>query len=160
MIVSAPDDGSARLGIQIEPGPGVGSAAFELLVRDEAGEIAARTVVERLRYSELALPCKAGRTQVFTLSADGGGQPCPNGDPRMLNFRVFWCGWAGNSHQQDPDLTPRISSSVHHPRFQMGARLGCARSRRVRSTLPCRQAGFRDIGVSAIFTGHRRLPGS
>jgi hypothetical protein len=98
LIVSAPDDGVAHIGIQIEPGPGVGSAAFELQVHDEAGELVARTVVERLRYIEFAVPCQAGRPRVYALSAAGGGRPCPNGDPRTLNFRVYWCGLTGTSH--------------------------------------------------------------
>jgi hypothetical protein len=106
LIVSAPDEKAALLGIQIEPGPGVGSAAFELLVRDESGEIVARTLVERLRYTEIPLPCKPGCTRVFSLSAVGGGRPCPNGDPRILNFRVYWCGWAGTSKLQIPELPP------------------------------------------------------
>src|SRR5262249_12638597 len=80
LSVTAPHDGIATIGIQIEPGPGVGSAAFELLVRDEAGETVARTLVERLRYIELALPCRAEHTMVFTLSAAGGGRRCSNGD--------------------------------------------------------------------------------
>ena len=105
LIVTVPDQGATHLGIQIEPGPGVGSAAFELLVRDEAGHIAARTLVERLRYIELPLLCKPGSTQVFTLSVVGGGLPCPNGDPRTLNFRVYWCGWTGTRPRRDRALT-------------------------------------------------------
>ena len=104
LIVSAPDQKAAILGIQLEPGPGVGSAAFELLVRNESDEIVARTLVERLRYTEILLPCKPGCTQVFSLSAVGGGRPCSNGDPRTLNFRVYWCGWAGTSQHQSPAL--------------------------------------------------------
>ena len=99
LIVAAPHGGIVHLAIQIEPGPGVGSAAFELQVRDEAGEMLSRTVVERLRYLELDLTCKAGRTNVFTLSAAGGGRPCPNGDPRILNFRVYWCGLTATSQR-------------------------------------------------------------
>ena len=108
LIVSAPDVGTANIGIQIEPGPGVGSAAFELQVHDEAGELLARIVVERLRYLELALPCQAGRTNVFTLSATGGGRPCPNGDPRILNYRVYWCGLTGTSQAPIAPAPPPV----------------------------------------------------
>ncbi len=120
LIVSAPDEKAAHLGIQIEPGPGVGSAAFELLVRDESGEIVVRTLVERLRYTEIPLPCKPGCTQVFSLSAVGGGRPCPNGDPRTLNFRVYWCGWAGTPQPQDPALPSAAPRETISRGFQWG----------------------------------------
>jgi hypothetical protein len=101
-----------HLGIQIEPGPGVGSAAFELQVHDEAGEMISSTVVERLRYLEFDLPCKAGRTNVYTLSVAIGGRRCPNGDPRILNFRVYWCGLTGTSQTPiapAPPPAPRVA---------------------------------------------------
>ncbi len=110
LIVSAPDEKVARLGIQIEPGPGVGSAAFELLVRDESGEMVARTLVERLRYTEIPLPCKPGSTQVFRLSASGGGRAVPQWRPAELS--TFECTGAGG-----PELlscrTPRYPPPLH-----------------------------------------------
>ena len=120
LIVSAPDEKTTLLGIQIEPGPGVGTAAFELLVRDESGEIVARTLVERLRYTEIPLPCKPGCTRVFSLSAVGGGRRCPNGDPRTLNFRVYWCGWVGASQRQDQVLPSTVRREALSPGLQWG----------------------------------------
>jgi len=122
LIVSAPDDGVAHLGIQIEPGPGVGSAAFELQVHDEAGELVARTVVERLRYIELAVPCQAGRPRVYALSAAGGGRPCPNGDPRTLNFRVYWCGLTGTSQAPIAPLATPPAPKIPEVRRPWGVR--------------------------------------
>jgi hypothetical protein len=112
LIVSAPDDGVAHIGIQIEPGPGVGSAAFELQVHDDAGELVTRNLVERLRYIELAVPVQAGRARVYTLSAAAGGRPCPNGDPRTLNFRVYWCGLTGTS---PAPIAPPKAAEVKRP---------------------------------------------
>jgi len=95
LIVCTPRTPPGRLALQIEPGPGVGNKSFELLVHDGAGELVTQAFVEKLRYLELDLPLRPERTHVFSLSVRDGGMPCPNGDPRVLNFRVFWCGFSG-----------------------------------------------------------------
>lgn len=82
-----------NLVLVVEPGPGVGYGSFELLIQDEDGNIVARALVKRFRVLKLQLPLKPGRTQMFRLTLEGGDLPAAR-DPRILNFRVFHCGWS------------------------------------------------------------------
>jgi len=82
-----------NLVLVVEPGPGVGYGSFELLLRDEDGNIVARAAVERLSILELQLPLRSSATQMFRLTLEGGDLLAAQ-DPRILNFRVFWCGWS------------------------------------------------------------------
>ena len=81
---------SSTLLLQVEPGPGVGYRAFELLVRNEDGEIVGRCSVRRLDLVTIPLTRKHGLTETFSLGLEGGDLVGP-ADPRILNFRVFWC---------------------------------------------------------------------
>jgi hypothetical protein len=81
------------LTLVIEPGPGVGYGSFELLVRNEEGKIVARAPVRGLLVLDLQLPLEPGKTQMFRLTLEGGDLPAAR-DPRILNFRLFWCGWS------------------------------------------------------------------
>jgi len=93
LIVRSPAEPPSHIAVQIEAGPGVAFKPFELLVRDHAGAVAATVPVGKLGYVEIPLPLQPGRTQVFSLAAKGGGTPTPGGDSRILDFRLFWCGW-------------------------------------------------------------------
>jgi hypothetical protein len=84
----------------VEPGPGVRYQSFELLVRDEDGRTAARALVKGLELLEIPLSIEPGKKQVFRLTLEGGGLPAPR-DPRILNFRVLWCGWSKSATAAD-----------------------------------------------------------
>jgi hypothetical protein len=93
LIISAPNRGPCKLFLQVEPGPGVNYKPFELLVRDQKAEVLTRVPVRRLQLIELTLPLEPGQVGVFSLDLEGGDLPAP-GDPRLLNFRISWCGWS------------------------------------------------------------------
>jgi hypothetical protein len=82
---------SATLLLQIEPGPGMGSKPFELLVTNQYGAVVARAEVKRLAFLRIPLPRTPGRTEVFTLGCAAGGMKSQD-DSRTLSFRIFWCG--------------------------------------------------------------------
>ncbi len=108
LIVRSPYENAPRaLVILIEPGPGVNWKRFELVVRNQSGGKLASARVEKLQRLEIPLPWRPGQTQVFSLHVDGGDSPTPH-DPRLLNFRLFWCGWSGVSvyplSQAEPDI--------------------------------------------------------
>lgn len=72
--------------LEVERGPGVKEAAFELEVRDAEGATLGGSVVEGRAKLSVAL---AGEKRVF-LHCRGGGREIP-GETRVLNFRVFRC---------------------------------------------------------------------
>jgi hypothetical protein len=94
LIIHAPDGEPRKLLLQIEPGPGVNHAAFELLVRDATGALVTSAWVERgPQLLALNIPYYPGQTEQFVLTLDGGDRPARK-DPRLLNFRISWCGWS------------------------------------------------------------------
>jgi hypothetical protein len=97
LIVRFPLESAPRaLAILIEPGPGMNWKRFELVVRNQSGGRLASARVERMQRLEIPLSWRPGQTQVFSLHVEGGDSPTPH-DPRLLNFRLFWCGWSGTS---------------------------------------------------------------
>jgi hypothetical protein len=109
--IRLPASGSlSTLLLQIEGGPGVDHQPFELLVRNQAGEIVARQTVPSLAFLQIPLERCPGQTEVFTLSLEGGNLKS-SADSRILNFRVLWCG-------VDP---PGISVPTVENSFSLGA---------------------------------------
>lgn len=86
--------------LAVEPGPGVRDQPFELLVRADDGRTVARALVKGLELLEIPLSIVPGKTQVFRLTLEGGDLPALR-DPRVLNFRVFWCGWSKSETTAD-----------------------------------------------------------
>ena len=74
--------------IVVEPGPGVGLAAFELTARLTDGSELGKALVSSKEVVRIALPPERPRVFSIVLHAGGGGKASPN-DPRRLNFRVF-----------------------------------------------------------------------
>jgi hypothetical protein len=75
-----------RLSFDVEPGPGVGSKAFTLSVRDGTGkELAAENIASRTTI-DLALAGLQG-DRIVLHTGDGG--ETVKTDPRELNFRIF-----------------------------------------------------------------------
>jgi hypothetical protein len=101
LVVKAPDGPVRPLSLDVEVGPGVALKPFTLLVRDEAGRVVARGTVTGRQRLELRLPVRPGQTDRFRFQVLGGGRPC-HSDPRVLNFRVFRCGWAREAASPGP----------------------------------------------------------
>jgi hypothetical protein len=74
--------------VVVEPGPGVGLAAFELTARGVDGSEIGKALVASKEVVRFALPPERPRVFSVVLHASGGGGTSPN-DPRRLNFRVF-----------------------------------------------------------------------
>lgn len=83
--------GSGKLIVELEAGPGVGSKAFRLLVRDDAGKTVNLDCHGGRDKYPVTLNVKPGKNR-FRLGVEGGGLPTPN-DPRVLHFRVFGLEW-------------------------------------------------------------------
>lgn len=103
-------DGSTRLGMLVEPGPSLGFAPFDLVLRIEGKEIG-RARVHGVTYVEFDLPIRQGEEVLINLNPEnpGGawGQPIP-GDVRTLNYRVLVCGrGTPPQHPAPPDPAPR-----------------------------------------------------
>lgn len=116
LIVTPSAGEKSLLGLQIEPGPGVDHAEFELLVRNQSGAIVARATVRKLEFLAIPIPRLPTEVEVFTLGLDGGDLPTSD-EPRILNFRVFWCGWVDKTGRPEmPDIpAPDISAaSLQH----------------------------------------------
>ena len=93
-VVALPPAVDARsLLLDLEPGPGTGYQPFELEVFDASGEQVGRVSVEGRSVVRLQLGFQAGERQAFRLRVIGGGRKIP-ADPRILNFRIWWCGWS------------------------------------------------------------------
>ena len=116
ITVQCPNQAPAKLLLQVEPGPGVNYRPFELMVRDQHAEIVAGVLVRGLEMVELPLPLRPGEIQSFWLTLEGGDRPAP-GDTRILNFRVFWCGWSTERSAAMPseDVPPPIEKSETPP---------------------------------------------
>lgn len=76
----------AAVGLELEPGPGVGMKPFSLAILADGAQIS-RLVVEERQRVEIAWP-SAEACSRLTLRVEGGGKPA-DGDPRTLNFRAF-----------------------------------------------------------------------
>jgi hypothetical protein len=96
LIVTASDQSSSVLVLDIEAGHRRGDSV-RLRVRDAAGRPVAKGVVTDRELVYIKLPAAPGRSQVFSLEADGEGVQFA-GDPpgRVAVFRVYRCGWASS----------------------------------------------------------------
>ena len=93
-IVVVPPSGDTRsLVLDLEPGPGTGYQPFVLEAFDASGEELGRVQVQGRSLIRLQLGFQAGQRRVFRLHVIAGGRKIP-ADPRILNFRVWWCGWS------------------------------------------------------------------
>ncbi len=74
--------------LDVEPGPGVHSAAFSLELRDAVGNRLGAVLVKRRTI--VTFPLETGDRLCVSLHTVQGGNKIPS-DPRTLNFRVFRC---------------------------------------------------------------------
>jgi hypothetical protein len=74
-----------KLRLEIEPGPGMGFAPFDLTVSDAANRLLATISVGKRQFIEL--PFNEG-VSTLRLKVERDGKPAPN-DPRIMNYRAF-----------------------------------------------------------------------
>lgn len=77
------------------------SHAHMVQLRDLSRKVVAETTVVGRSRIILEVPVKSGQGSTFTLTTPDGGRPI-QGDPRILNFRVFGISWT--DQQADPAL--------------------------------------------------------
>jgi hypothetical protein len=96
LIVTASDQCSGVLTMDIEAGLRRGDSV-RLRVRDATGRSVAKGVVTDRELVYIKLPVSPGRSQVFSIEADGEGVQFA-GDPpgRIAAFRIYRCGWASS----------------------------------------------------------------
>lgn len=81
----------ADLFMTVEPGPGMGGSTCQLQLLDADGHSVAEATFDARKTVRLTLPKPLRRDVTYRLHVVGGGAPSSNGDPRILNFRVFDC---------------------------------------------------------------------
>jgi hypothetical protein len=102
IVVARPSGERRELELQLEPGPGVGLAAFDLHLVDEGGAPVGAVRVRGRETVRVPLPIRPGvETQTFRLRVEGGSLPTPN-DARILNFRLFSMRWSGSGESAGP----------------------------------------------------------
>jgi hypothetical protein len=137
-IVFMPEGKARRLQAEIEPGPALGYGPFRLKVTNSRGETVAEAPIDRRTKARFSLPWTPGRSQIFTLHAEGSSAPAEAlADPRSLNYRVMRIGWEppgaapaspapGPAWRFDPDLESDVIP------FYEGIQLGAGWGRPVR----------------------------
>ena len=96
IVVTRPTGQRRELQLELEPGPGIGTAPFELDVVDADEHVVGTVRAQGRDTVRVPLPLRPGvDSQVFRLRVRGGGVTVP-GDLRILNFRVFSLRWAPN----------------------------------------------------------------
>jgi hypothetical protein len=89
IVLTDPQSENIVLQIDVEPGPGVGSKPFTLVIQDYHREVVLSVEIESRETIEIPLTVARHQSAHFYLHVDNGGLPTPNGDPRTLNFRIF-----------------------------------------------------------------------
>jgi hypothetical protein len=90
LLLECPPTDACALAIELEPGPGTGSAPLDLEVIGEGYEVLAH--VEVARRSRLRLPLGSPAPRRLWFRVHEGGLPADH-DPRVLNFRAFRIEW-------------------------------------------------------------------
>jgi len=90
LLLKAPPAGASALVVELEPGPGTGSAPLDLEVIAEGYRVLAHVQVGRRSRLRLPLPEPLPRRVWFRVHQ--GGLPAEH-DPRVLNFRAFRIEW-------------------------------------------------------------------
>lgn len=93
IIITKPTGEKRNLQLEVEPGPGMAQKPFVLRLLDEEERVVADASITSEQRIEFILPVEQGDGAVFKLSTTDGGTLI-EGDPRILNFRVWRIGWA------------------------------------------------------------------
>jgi hypothetical protein len=87
-------DGTASLGLLVEPGPAIGFRPFDLVVTAKGGALLKRARIQGLTYVEFAVPAAPGEQFTLVLNPENSGTGDAvhfEGDARTMNFRVYGC---------------------------------------------------------------------
>ena len=95
LLLQQPPAGASALIVELEPGPGTGSAPLDLEVIAEGYRVLAHVNVSRRSRLRLPLPVPLPARLWFRVHQ--GGLPAEH-DPRILNFRAFRLDWETASH--------------------------------------------------------------
>ena len=90
LLLERPPDGVSGMVVELEPGPGTGSAPLDLEVIAEGYRVLAHVNVGR--RSRLRLPLETPLPARLWFRVHQGGLPAEH-DPRTLNFRAFRIDW-------------------------------------------------------------------
>jgi hypothetical protein len=93
IAVTRPTHTQRRLRLEIEPGPGVNDAAFELQLRGQHGDLVQSAWVSGRSVVACELPLDEPPPHLFRLEASRGGRVFA-WDPRVMNFRLFGMAWS------------------------------------------------------------------
>ena len=115
ILVRPPRENPEKLVLQVEPGPGVDYKPFKLFIQDERGTPVASCVVRGLQLVEIPLPRRPDPARLFWLRLKGGDRPTRR-DPRILNYRIFWCG-GSTDRTWVTDGAPAVEPEVTSPVF-------------------------------------------
>ena len=92
-VVAEPQSADARsLVFDLEPGPGTAYKPFALEAFSVDGAKIGEIRIEGRCLVRFQLTIQPGRSQKFLLHVRDGGHRIAS-DPRILNFRIWWCGW-------------------------------------------------------------------
>jgi hypothetical protein len=93
IVVTRPSGARRSLVLDLAPGPGIVKPMPRLEIRDASDAVVAKAVVPAAGPVTIKLPLAAGPGAVFAIAAPDGGRRI-QGDPRILNFRIFAVRWA------------------------------------------------------------------
>jgi hypothetical protein len=111
IIITSPSRANGRLRLDLEPGPGLGGKPVSMDVIDARGQVVATIQAAKRDWVDVELPASVGPgPSVFHLSVTGGGQAA-NGDPRILNVRVFALRWLPGATIQSAAASPVATSA-------------------------------------------------
>ena len=111
IAVTRPTHTHRRVRLEIEPGPGVNDAAFELQVRGRHGDLVRGAWISGRSVVACELPLDETPLQLFRLEAARGGRVFAR-DPRVMNFRLFGMAW---SDDLSWDATSRLCEAETPP---------------------------------------------
>ncbi len=103
LLLQSPPGNVSALGVELEPGPGTGSAPLDLEVIAEGYIVLAHVNVSR--RSRLRLPLPSPLPERLWFRVHQGGLPAEH-DPRVLNFRAFRLDWETDARGGTASLQP------------------------------------------------------
>jgi hypothetical protein len=81
-------DGTERIEMEVQPGPGIAVLPLQLEIVDETGCQLLKTLPHGREVLTIDVPVRANQKSQLRVLARNGGQSI-SGDPRVLDFRVF-----------------------------------------------------------------------
>jgi hypothetical protein len=129
--------GGGLLGLEVEPGPGVGPPPQPLQILDHDGKLVAEWQILGRTSVRINIPPAASGMQRIRLHVPDGGLPVPH-DPRIMNFRFFRCDWvdAATLQREERSLGEVIGTERHTLARLVEARLRAGVGRFLMTVIP------------------------